>query len=229
MTGLDKITARIQAQGRERASAILQQAEADCAEIAKDYAARAEQARARIQKKALEEGEELISKSRANVAKTEREILHSARTAALDCAFETARAQLCSSEFGKYRELLSALLVCALLEQDRAERESLALGDELEEFDCFEVLMNSTDRDRFGNEVIRNAKAVAERRIGAKKAGMLKLSEQSADIDGGLILRFGRVELNCSLSTVLQDLRREMEGRIAAILFPQKDNKGETL
>ena len=74
-----------------------------------------------------------------------------------------------------------------------------------------------------------NAKAVAERRIGAKKAGMLKLSEQSADIDGGLILRFGRVELNCSLSTVLQDLRREMEGRIAAILFPQKDNKGETL
>ena len=227
MTGLEKITARIHAEGRERASAILQQAEQECAEIAKEYAARAEQARERIQKKALEQGEELIARSRANVARTEREILQAARTAALDCAFETAREQLCSSDFGKYRERLSALLVCALLEQDRTERESLALGDEIEEFECFEVLMNDMDRHRFGNEVVRNAQKVAERRIGAQKAAKLKLSEQCAGIDGGLILRFGRVELNCSLSTVLQDLRREMEGRIAAILFPQKEEKGE--
>ena len=53
MTGLEKITARIHAEGRERASAILQQAEQECAEIAKEYAAR-KKAEQEAQKNAAE-------------------------------------------------------------------------------------------------------------------------------------------------------------------------------
>lgn len=219
MTGLEKITARIQAEGRERAGAILQEAEQACTELARDFAIRTEQERTRIRERAMREGEAMVAASRESVARTERRILQEAKTAAVDRAFDKAREELCSSDFGKYRELLSALLVCALLEQDRAERESLALCDEQEEFEYFEVLMNSTDRERFGNEVIRNAARVVERRIGAKKAGMLRLARECADIDGGVILRYGRVELNCSLSTVLRELRDEIEERVAHILF----------
>lgn len=219
MTGLEKITARIQAEGRERAGAILQEAEQACTELARDFAIRTEQERTRIRERAMREGEAMVAASRESVARTERRILQEAKTAAVDRAFDKAREELCSSDFGKYRELLSALLVCALLEQDRAECESLALCDEQEEFEYFEVLMNSTDRERFGDEVIRNAARVVERRIGAKKADMLRLARECADIDGGVILRYGRVELNCSLSTVLRELRDEIEERVAHILF----------
>ena len=219
MTGLEKITARIQAQARERAGAILQSAEQECLELAKDYATRTEQARTRIRERAMAQGEAMIATARESVAKNERRILQRARTEAIDLAFSKAKEQLCSSDFGKYRELLIALLVCAVLEQDRAERESLAMQDEVQEYEQLEVLLNDSDRHRFGNEVVLSARRVLERRIGAEKAAKLVLAEERAPIDGGVVLRFGRVELNCSLSAVLRELRAEIEERIASILI----------
>lgn len=219
MTGLEKITARIQARGREQASEILQRAEADCREIEADYSARAATARERIRLEGLAAGEETVNRTRNAIAKTERELMQGARARMLDKAFEAARTEICSTDYGKYRELLIALLVCALLEQDRVERESLALGDEVAEFACFEVLMNEQDRERFGQAVVDGARRVTERRIGYQKAQKIQLCEQTVPIDGGLVLRFGNVELNCSLALVLADLRREIEPQIAAVLF----------
>ena len=225
MTGLEKITERIANEAREKARLCLQQAEEDCRRIAQDYASRAEAARERIKKESLARGEELIARSRTEVATQRREAIAAARAQMLDEAFCAAGRELRSTDYGKYRELLIALLVSALLEQDRAEREGVAMGDEIEQVECFEVLLNSEDRERFGNAVIEGARKVAERRIGAQKAQKLCLCEQTAAIDGGLVLRFGNVELNCSLSVLLADIRGEIEGKIAQILFA--DERGE--
>ncbi|MBR6726726.1 MAG: hypothetical protein IKM08_00900, partial [Clostridia bacterium] len=91
----------------------------------------------------------------------------------------------------------------------------------VEEFDCFEVLFNETDRARFGTAVLDGARKVTERRIGTARVEKLRLSNEIANIDGGLILRYGSVETNCSISALLAGMRRELEPKISAILFDQ--------
>ena len=219
MTGLEKIIDRIQTEARERAGVTLQNAEKECTELAKEYAARSEQARARIEKEGLEAAQAMLNAARAETEKTHIEILQNMRTALIDEAFERAKHEICDTDFGKYRELLAALLTSALLEQHRTEQQSIAFGDEVEPFDRFEVLLNATDRERFGTQIVSDARRTVERRIGAQKAALITLAEETVDISGGLILRFGDVELNCTLDVLMADIRRKLTPRVTEILF----------
>ena len=219
MNGLEKITERILADAKERARAILEEAQSDCRTAAAEYAARADAIREEITERAMQEGEHLIARARSAAAMTRRNILLAAKAQMLDETFEAAAKEICDTDYGKYRELLVALLSCALLEQAKQEQQTQALGDEVTEFDSFEVLMNEADCARFGESVIEGARRVTERRIGAERAAKLRLSGECADIDGGLILRYGAVETNCSLSVLLREMRRELEDKISAILF----------
>ena len=222
MTGLEKIVERIQDEARERASLTLQNAEKEATALAKDYAARSEQARMRIEKEGLEAAQALLNAARAETEKTHTEILQSTRTALIDEAFARAQREICGTDYGKYRELLGALLTSALMEQHRTEQQSIAFGDEVEPFERFEVLMNAADRERFGTQVISDVRRTVERRIGAQKASKIALGEESVNITGGLILRFGDVELNCTLDVLMADMRRKLTPRVTDILFGER-------
>lgn len=222
MTGLEKIVERIQDEARERASLTLQNAEKEATALAKDYAARSEQARMRIEKEGLEAAQALLNAARAETEKTHTEILQSTRTTLIDEAFARAQREICGTDYGKYRELLGALLTSALMEQHRTEQQSIAFGDEVEPFERFEVLMNAADRERFGTQVISDVRRTVERRIGAQKASKIALGEESVNITGGLILRFGDVELNCTLDVLMADMRRKLTPRVTDILFGER-------
>ena len=45
----------------------------------------------------------------------------------------------------------------------------------------------------------------------------------AAAIDGGLILRYGDIESNCSLELLFAGLRRELEGEVSHALFAPKE------
>ena len=219
MNGLDKITERIITDAKEQARQILEQAQADCRSAAQEYADRADAIRARISERTMKEGEELIARARSSAAMTRRDILIAAKAKILDRTFAAAKAQICDTDYGKYRELLVALLSCALIDQAKNEQTCLELGDEVAEFDTFEVLLNETDRARFGTSLLESARKNTERRIGSERAEKLRLSDEVADIEGGLILRYGNVETNCSISALLGEMRRELEPKISALLF----------
>ena len=222
MTGLEKIVERIQDEAREQASLTLQNAEKEATALAKDYAARSEQARARIEKEGLEAAQAMLNAARAETEKAHTEILQSTRTALIDEAFARAQKEICGTDYGKYRELLGALLSSALMEQHRTEQQSIAFGDEIEPFERFEVLMNAADRERFGTQVISDVRRMVERRIGTQKASKIALAEESVNITGGLILRFGDVELNCTLDVLMADMRRKLTPRVTDILFGER-------
>ena len=108
-----------------------------------------------------------------------------------------------------------------------------------------EIILNANDRDRVGELVVSKANAilaaasapgVAETLKGSKAGDLLSkvvtganaliqgtalltLSKETADIDGGLILRSGSVEVNCAFETQLRMLREEMAAQVAGILF----------
>ena len=63
-----------------------------------------------------------------------------------------------------------------------------------------------------------------KRRIVGKDMGDLpervKLSSDTADIEGGLVLRRGSVEINNSVEAIFSYLRPRLEAEVAKILFP---------
>ena len=198
---------------------MLEEAQTYARAAAEEYAATAEATRNRIADEAMAEGDRIISRARSSAAMTRRNILLSAKARALDEAFEAARKEISDTDFGKYRELLIALLSNALVAQAKGERLGREYGDEVASADTWEVLMNGHDRERLGNAVVQGALRATERRIGAECAAKVRLSDECADLDGGLILRCGDVETNCSLTVLLAGVRREIEGKIEHILF----------
>lgn len=221
MTGLDKIKERILADAKEDARRILETAQADCRQMAEKYAAEADETRERIAARAEREGERVIASARSDAAMARRNILLHTRAALVDEAFERAREQLLDNSGNKYRELLTALLVGALADIAASEDASAALGDEVPECAAYEALFNAEDRTRHGAAVVDAARRTATRRVGAARAAKLCLSADTAPIDGGVVLRCGDVETNCSLSMLLAQLRTELEPKVEAVLFPQ--------
>ncbi len=226
MTGLEKIIDRIIEDAKEKARAILEAAQNDCRATAEKYAAEADDIRDAIADKAEKEGEAVIAKARSAAAMTRRNLLLAARGALLDEAFERAKKEVRDADFGKYRELLTALLTSALIEQAKAEDESVSLGDEVMTFDTFEVLFNAEDKEKYGSAVVEAARRAAAKHIGAERADKLRLSDETADIDGGLILRYGDIEANCSLSMLMAGMREEAEQKVAAVLFAEPGEEG---
>lgn len=219
MTGLDKIIERILADAKDDARNILEAAQKDCRAAAEQHAARAEEIRAQIIEKAEAECEAIVAGARSSAATTAQNILLAKRAELIDRAFDEAKKEIKSTEFGKYPELLTALLTSALIEEASTAATTAAYGDEITEFDAYEVIFNEADRNAYGEAVVENARRAAYRHIGAERAAKLTLSSETADIEGGLILRYGSIEANCSLAMLIAQMRKELEKEITKTLF----------
>lgn len=222
MTGVEKITDRIAADAAKEAQATLGAAEVECRKLAEEYGNRTIGERDRVAERAQAEGQRMIERAKSTADMNHRAVLLAAKSALIDEVYEKARAKILDTDFGKYRELLTALLVSALLELAQSEEASAALGDETEPYDRIEVLFNHDDREKYGAAVVTEVRRRNERRIGAARLEKLCLSENTAAIDGGLVIRYGNIETNCSLSVLLAEMRRETEGKVASILFPEE-------
>ena len=70
--------------------------------------------------------------------------------------------------------------------------------------------MNAADRARVGEALLKAVNA-----DGAK----MKLPDETRDIKGGLILRRGSIETNCSVELLVELCRGELSAKLADVLF----------
>lgn len=195
MNGIEKITARIESESKAEVEAILLEAEQKAAGVRAEY-----QARAQAEEKAAVEAGRAAAQRQAerleSAAHMEaRQEMLSAKQACLDEAFARAKKKILSLPDAEYAELLAKMAVGAS-KSGRGE-----------------ILLNAKDHRRVGEKVAARAN---ELRKGAK----LTLSGEIRDMEGGLILREGSVEVNCAFETELRVLREDMAAEIAALLFP---------
>lgn len=223
MTGLSRITDKILAEARADAAAKLAEADARCAEIAKEAAERAAELRAGIEEDAKKEAVGIVIRTKSGEAVVRRNTVLEARAALIDEAFDTAKKEILHLSEDRYLELLVMILGSCLRQQIENERVSRELYGEEEapEFDAYEVLLCERDLNRLGTRLIEE--------LGKRRAAEvstltrpLVLGAEPVAIDGGLILRCGAMELNCSLSTLFKDIRPELEAKVARKLFPEK-------
>lgn len=221
MTGLSKITDKILAEARLEAEARLSAADKECESITAEYAAKAEEYRRSADAEARHEAEEIASRARSGEAIEARNTLLRVKGETVDKAFELALEEILSLPEEKYLELLTSMLVASVrikLEDERIRREN---GDEDEEGaspdECV-VSLSERDLGLYGKRLID----AAPRALDGVSHSAIALSDTPAKIDGGLIFRYGNIEINCSLSSIIGQLRPSLEARVSQVLFPEK-------
>lgn len=195
MNGIEKITARIESDGRAETEAILREAREKADAVRAAYEAQVRE-NARQDAQAASAAAEQRRQRMASAAEMDaRKLVLAAKQSCLDEAFALAEKKLTDLDDGKYAELLARIAVSSA----RTGRE--------------EIILSAGDRKRAGEQMIASANA-------GREGAAFRLSRETREMDGGLVLKDGSVEINCAFGTLLRFLRESMAAEVAAILFP---------
>lgn len=193
MNGIETILQQLNEDAKAEAEAVLEQARQEAAAVSARWKAAAEretaERTARNEKAAAEREERLVSAAQMEARKT----ILAAKQALLDEVYAKALDELTHLPVDRRTETLAALLVQAA-PQGRGE-----------------VLFSPQDRETVGQAAVD----AANRQTG----GSLTVSPETADIQGGFLLRDGSVEVNCAFETLLRLQKAETAGLAARQLF----------
>lgn len=81
-----------------------------------------------------------------------------------------------------------------------------------------ELVFSAADRDRYGKAVCGEANALLEGR-GIK--GALTVSDDVGSFRGGVVVRQGDIDVNCTVEKLVEMSRSELAPKIASILFDE--------
>ncbi|WP_294512005.1 V-type ATP synthase subunit E family protein [uncultured Intestinimonas sp.] len=204
MNGIEKITGQIDADVQKEIDAALDQARAQAQEIEARYESQAQTQAEAIRRKG-EQDAALRQERLVDVAKLEaRKTILAARQDMVGQAFDLALKKLLELPDQEYIALLAKLAVAA----SRTGHE--------------QVIFSQKDRSRYGKQVVTMANDMLAKKAGPRadeSAGRLTLAEESRPMAGGLILRDGRVETNCSFEVLIHLQRDALSAEVARALF----------
>ena len=194
MKGTEKITAHIQADAEAQADAILAQAEQNCASIRAAWDQKAKDAYAEKIRVGVKANQDRLD-SMERLAKMEgRKAVLGVKQDLVAESFDRAAEQLVNLPEEQYVALLAKLAA-----------EASVTGEE-------EIVLNARDRAAVGQKVVDAANAKLS-------GGKLTLSADTGDFKGGLILRRGSIEANCTAELLVELRREDMAAELARVLF----------
>ena len=198
MNGIEKITARIEAEAQADAERIEAEALLQSEAVLAEGEAKAQEAYwRRIQDgvKAAEERSLRLGKAADMEA---RKSILSAKQEIVGEAFRRAEEKLCSMTDEPYIEFVAG----------QASRASVT-GME-------EIVLTAGDGEKYGDRIARRANAMlAEKGL----PGKLTVSDTAGRFKGGMILRDGDVSVNCTIEALMAQAREELASAAAAELF----------
>lgn len=198
MKGTEKIIAHIRADGDAEAKKIIdaasKQAEEKHAESFKAALSEYE----KLMQAGNAECEDILSGSRRIAEMEAKKSVLSVKQEMISAAFDAAREEIVNMPRDKYTQFLA-----------RMAAEAAASGME-------EIVLNARDKAEVGKSVCKAANEL----LSAKGTpGKLTVSEDTADISGGVIVRFGGIETNCSIDALIRQRRSGLSTEVAAALF----------
>ena len=220
MNGMEKIAQRIQGDAQKELDQLEAETRRQAEELLTQTRAQAGQEReailARGKKAAAERQERLESAAQME----KRKLTLAAKQEILDQVFDRALEKLCALPEEELIPMLSRLAA-----------QASASGKE-------QVIFSKRDRARLGKQVVLGANEILAQKnagalpgsIGESKMGafinkivgvgaQLTLSQDTRNIQGGLILSDGEIEMNCTFETLVRLQREKLEREIAGILF----------
>lgn len=198
MNGIDRITDRIEADAREQAKAIIAEAEAKCAEIRKENEKKAHERYLQLIRNGTKDCESGLERRKSAAEMDAKKSVLALKQDCVAEAFDMAKRRLADMPEDSYVGFLASLAASAAADGSG------------------EIVLSARDRERCGKAVLERAnEALAAKGL----TPALTLAADSREISGGLILRQGGVEVNCSIEALVEALKGPMTADVARTLF----------
>ena len=198
MKGTEKIIAHIRADGDAEAKKIIDAASKQAEEKRAESFKAALSEYEKLMQAGNAECEDILSGSRRIAEMEAKKSVLSVKQEMIFAAFDAAREEIVNMPRDKYTQFLA-----------RMAAEAAASGME-------EIVLNARDKAEVGKSVCKAANEL----LSAKGTpGKLTVSEETADISGGVIVRFGGIETNCSIDALIRQRRSGLSTEVAAALF----------
>lgn len=219
--GLNRITDKILAAAKEQANEILAGAQADCDRILAGYEEKAAGICAASEREIEQKTNDLLARAKSSAAMAGRNLVGEKRSELIESVFCEAFEEIEKKPQGEYAELVIGLLSAAIEELFATEEKNLKLygAEEEEVAERCEILLNSADRKAIGKIVLDGVCKTLSGKISAENLKKIVLAEDTVNIRGGAVLRYGDVESNCSFEMLFSLLRRDLETDVSRILF----------
>ena len=195
--GIDTITAKIASDAAEYASELISEATQKAEEILEE----AEHEADGILKRMAEQG--------AKDAVTTRHRKHSA------AELEARKMRLAVKQKAVARAMEAAIDHLANMKPE-AYIEFLAKKITETGVKEGQLILNAKDKAALGEKLVKAANK-------SLQDGKLALSEQTADAKGGFILKYGDLEINSSLETMINSAKEDVTPEVVAVLFEQPE------
>lgn len=198
MKGTEKIIAHIRADGDAEAKKIIDAASKQAEEKRAESFKAALSEYEKLMQAGNAECEDILSGSRRIAEMEAKKSVLSVKQEMISAAFDAAREEIVNMPRDKYTQFLARMAAGAA-----------ASGME-------EIVLNARDKAEVGKAVCKAANEL----LSAKGTpGKLTVSEDTADISGGVIVRFGGIETNCSIDALIRQRRSGLSTEVAAAMF----------
>ena len=198
INGVERIAERILRDAQTEAEGIRAIADENCGVIRAQYEKQAKDAAESIQEAAEKEADDIIRRMKGEADMKARTALLEEKQNQMQKAFDLAQQELLAMDEEKYRAFLVQLACKASVS-----------GTE-------QLMLNEKDLGRFGEGLCDDINAALRE---AGKKAEISLCEKPADIDGGLKLKDGSVETNCSIAALVAAAKERLTPEVAAMLF----------
>ena len=193
MNGIEKITARIEQDAQQETNSLLAEAQAKADGITASYREKADALKAAEKAKGEKAAADRLERLTGSADMEAKKRLLATKQRCIDEAFAKAQKALLDLPLDEYVSLLAQIAVQA------------GSGEE-------ELIFSPADVSKVGAAVVEKANAL-------KPGAHFTLSVETREMEGGLTLKNGFVEVNCAFETQLRLLRETMASQVAQILF----------
>lgn len=193
MTGLDKIITRIKLDTDKTSETIRLRNEAECQKLLDDAKAEAQSILKDGEIKAEKKYQDIIARANSAAELEERKIILSARQNVISTMISNTLKSLKNLPEDKYFELIYKMISKFSEEADGV------------------IFLNEADLNRLPKDFVSKANSASK--------GKLSLSDTSVSVDGGFILTYGGVDVNCSFSSLFNDNSEKISDAVAKLLF----------
>lgn len=198
MNGIEKIADLITRDAQQDIQAVLTKASEEAAAVTAKYQQEADATARRIKAAGEEQAKELQRRAKSSAELEARQAFLATKQQLIAKAFELALDRLLALPQPEYIALLSRLAA-----------DASSTGSE-------ELILSPKDREAFGAQVVDQANALLAKQA---KPASLALSAESRPIKGGLLLKAGDVEVNCTLDSIVRLSKDSLALDVAAALF----------
>lgn len=195
MKGIEKITARIEADAASEASAIRADSDQIVAQIRAEYDKKAQEAHDSIVREGEKENAQRASRIERNAQLEAKRAVLAMKQEMVSQAFSIAEKKLAQMPEADYVAFLARQVV-----------QAVSTGKE-------EIILNAEDKAKCGAQLLEKANKTLGNR------GTLTLSAETRPMLGGFILKQGDIEVNCTVDMMLELSRGELAAQVAEVLF----------